>query len=425
MNKITLKKLDLDIYSEVLDNGLRVYLCRIPRNTVHARMTSLFGGSILEFKVDDEYCKMPAGVAHFLEHKLFEKEDYDPSLVFEENGATCNAFTTPFITSYFFNGSDNFYDNLDNLLKLVHNPYFTDENVLKEKGIISQEKKADMDDPYSIIYDRSLVNTFKNSDFKNTVLGSLEDINSITKEDLYKCYNTFYHPSNMLLTISGDIDIEKTMSFIKDFYKDKNFGSKKDIIIKEKKEDEAVVKDLDYVYKNIKYKEVQVNYKVKNIHMFEDEYLNSLYFSLILDMNFGGLSDISDIAQRNSNFISGISSRITKVDDYYIISFHVSVKKNEDEAIDIIDKTLKNFNYDYDDFNLLKKAILNNLILSTEDTNEICYKIVNQIRLFGNVVNNEYELISNIDFDTLKKFSSLINLNNRSVVVLEKRFFVK
>ena len=421
MNNITLKKLDLDIYNEVLDNGLRVYLCKIPRNSIHARMTSLFGGSILEFKVDGDYCKTPAGVAHFLEHKLFEKEDYDPSLVFEENGATCNAFTTPFITSYFFNGSDNFYDNLDNLLKLVHNPYFTDENVLKEKGIISQEKKADMDDPYSIIYDRSLVNTFKNSDFKNTVLGSLEDINSITKEDLYKCYNTFYHPSNMLLTISGDIDIEKTMIFIKDFYKNKDFGGKKDIIIKEKKEDEAVVKELDYVYKDIKYKEVQVNYKVKNIHMFEDEYLNSLYFSLILDMNFGGLSDISDIAQRNSNFISGISSRITKVGDYYVISFHVSVKKNEDEAIDIIDRTLKNCNYNKDDFNLLKKAILNNLILSTEDVNEICYKIVNQIRLFGKIIDNEKEIISNLDFDTLKEFSSLISLNNRSVVVLEKK----
>ena len=421
MNKISLKKLDLDIYTDVLENGLRVYLCRIPRNTIHARMTSLFGGSILEFMVDGDYFKMPAGVAHFLEHKLFEKEDYDPTLIYEKNGAMCNAFTTPFITSYYFNGSDNFYDNLDNLLKLVHNPYFTDDNVLKEKGIISQEKKADMDDPYSIIYDRSLVNTFKNSDFKNTVLGSLEDINSITKEDLYTCYNTFYHPSNMLLTISGDFDIEKTMNFIKDFYKDKDFGEKKDIVIKEKKDDEEVVKEIDYIYKDIKYKELQVNYKVKNIHMFEDEYLNGLYFSLILDMNFGGLSDISDIAQRNSNFISGISSRITKVDDYYYINFHVSVKKNENEAIDIIEKTLRNFDYNMDDFNLLKKAILNSLILSTEDVNEICQKIVNQVRQFGKIIDNEYETISKLDFNTLKEFSSLINLDNRSVVVLEKK----
>ena len=420
MNKISLKKLDLDIYNDILDNGLRVYLCKIPRNTVHARMTSLFGGSILEFKVNNEFCKMPAGIAHFLEHKLFEKEDYDPTLIYEKNGATCNAFTTPFITSYYFNGAGSFFENLDNLLKLISNPYFTDENVLKEKGIISQEKKADMDDPYSIINDRSLTNTFKNVDFKNTVLGSLEDIESITKEDLYKCYNTFYHPSNMILTISGDIDIEKTMKFINNYYKDKDFNSKNNIIIKEKKEPEKVVKELDYIYKDIKYKEIQINYKIKNIHMFEDEYLNSLYFSLLLDMNFGGLSDISDIAQRNSNFISGVSSRIIKVDDFYIINFHVSVKEDENEAINIIDKTIKNNNFDKNDFQLLKKAILNNLILSTEDTNEICYKIVNQIRLFGKIIDDEYNIVSKLDIDTLKKFSSLINFDNRSIVILKK-----
>ena len=420
MNKISLKKLDLDIYNDILDNGLRVYLCKIPRNTVHARMTSLFGGSILEFKVNNEFCKMPAGIAHFLEHKLFEKEDYDPTLIYEKNGATCNAFTTPFITSYYFNGAGSFFENLDNLLKLISNPYFTDENVLKEKGIISQEKKADMDDPYSIINDRSLTNTFKNVDFKNTVLGSLEDIESITKEDLYKCYNTFYHPSNMILTISGDIDIEKTMKFINNYYKDKDFNSKNNIIIKEKKEPEKVVKELDYIYKDIKYKEIQINYKIKNIHMFEDEYLNSLYFSLLLDMNFGGLSDISDIAQRNSNFISGVSSRIIKVDDFYIINFHVSVKEDENEAINIIDKTIKNNNFDKNDFQLLKKAILNNLILSTEDTNEICYKIINQIRLFGKIIDDEYNIVSKLDIDTLKKFSSLINFDNRSIVILKK-----
>ena len=420
MNKISLKKLDLDIYSDVLDNGLKVYLCKIPRNNIHARITSLFGGSILEFKVNNEFCKMPAGIAHFLEHKLFEKEDYDPTLIYEKNGATCNAFTTPFITSYYFNGAGSFFENLDNLLKLISNPYFTDENVLKEKGIISQEKKADMDDPYSIINDRSLTNTFKNVDFKNTVLGSLEDIESITKEDLYKCYNTFYHPSNMILTISGDIDIEKTMKFINNYYKDKDFNTKNNIIIKEKKEPEKVVKELDYIYKDIKYKEIQINYKIKNIHMFEDEYLNSLYFSLLLDMNFGGLSDISDIAQRNSNFISGVSSRIIKVDDFYIINFHVSVKEDENEAINIIDKTIKNNNFDKNDFQLLKKAILNNLILSTEDTNEICYKIVNQIRLFGKIIDDEYNIVSKLDIDTLKKFSSLINFDNRSIVILKK-----
>lgn len=421
MNKITLKKLDLDVYEEKLDNGLKIYLCKIPRNTIHARMTSLFGGSILEFKLEEEekFTKMPSGVAHFLEHKLFEKKDYDPSLIYEKNGAICNAFTTPFITSYFFTGADNFYKNLKNLLKLVHEPYFTDENVEKEKGIILQEKKEDLDDPESIIYDRSLINTFKSLDYKNTVLGSLEDIKKITKEDLYRCYNCFYNPNNLILTICGDINIKETLKKIKTFYKDKDFINRK-YTIKRKRETEKIVKEIDYIYKDIKNKEIQINYKVKNPHMFKDERLNNLYISLMLDMNFGGLSNISDIAQKNSNFISGISSRVTKVDNYYIISFNVTVKNNEEEVIEIIDKKLKDFNFNVKDFKLLKKAVINSLILSTEDTNEICNRIVNEIRLYGKIIENEYELITNIDLKTLKKFSNLINLDNRSIVILKK-----
>lgn len=423
MNKISLKKLDLDIYEEVLDNGLRVYLCNIPRHTIHARMTTLFGGSILEFKLEgeDEFTKVPAGVAHFLEHKLFEKKDYDPTLIYDKNGAMCNAFTNPFITSYYFNGAGKFYENLNNLLRCVHEPYFTDENVLKEKGIISQEKKADLDNSYSIVHDRSLLNTFKNLDYRNTVLGSLDDINSITKEDLYSCYNTFYHPSNMILTICGEIDIDETISFIKKYYDEHDFGHQKKIIIKEKNEPTKVVKKEEIIYKDIQNKEVQVNYKVKVPHRFKNEYLEKLYFSLMLDMNFGGLSDISDIANRDKNFLSGIASRIVEVDDFYVISFNVIVKDDTDKAITLIDETLKDFDYNEETFDLIKKAILNSLVISSEDTSEVCSNIVNQVRLYGKIVDNLYEFVSDLDFNTLKEYTSHVDLSNRSVVILEAK----
>ena len=140
MKTIKYNKLDFTIYEEVLENGLHIYLFKIPRHTIHARMTTFFGGSILEFKQEGEkeFTKMPAGVAHFLEHKLFEKKDYNPMQVYENNGAMSNAFTNKFITSYYFSCVNKFYDNLTNLIKLVHNPYFTDENVLKEKGRLSR-----------------------------------------------------------------------------------------------------------------------------------------------------------------------------------------------------------------------------------------------------------------------------------------------
>ena len=111
MKKKNYKGLDLDVYEEVLDNGLRVYISPIPRHTIHARITTFFGGSILEFKMDgdDNFTKVPGGVAHFLEHKMFEKKDgKDPLSVYENNGASGNAFTNEYVTAYHFTGVGHF-----------------------------------------------------------------------------------------------------------------------------------------------------------------------------------------------------------------------------------------------------------------------------------------------------------------------------
>lgn len=418
------KGLDLKVYEEVLDNGLRVFISPIPRHTIHARITTFFGGSILEFKMDGdkEFTKVPGGVAHFLEHKMFEKKDgKDPLAVYENNGASGNAFTNEFITAYHFTGAGHFYENLETLLNCVHEPYFTDENVLKEKGIISQEKKQDLDNPFSIVYDRSLVNVFHNLDFKNTVLGTLEDINSITKEDLYNCYNTFYHPSNMILTISGDVDPEEVIKFIKKFYKKYDFKKRPQVEIMHKEEPESVVKEKDIIYMNNLSKEILISYKIKKPTFIKDKYLNRIYFSFLLDMRFGAISSINDVFSKNSNLISPVSSYLETVDDYYVILFNATVKSNEDEIIDLIDKTIKDFNFNENDFGLIKKAVLNSTVLSTENSTGICNMISNQVYFFGNPVYEMYEKLKGLDFETFKKSLEGVNLDNRSIVILDNK----
>ena len=423
MNRIIIGGLDLNFYEDVLDNGLKVILCKIPRNSVHARISTFFGGSNLEFKLsaEKEFTKVPAGLAHFLEHKLFEKKDYDVTERFEKNGAYCNAFTTPFVTSYYFSGSKKFYDNLTNLLDLVHNPYFTDENVEKEKGIISQEKKEDLDNPYSIIYDKSLINTFKYLNYKNTVLGSLKDISSITKEDLNKCYKTFYHPSNMVLTIAGDINIKKTMEFIKEYYSLKDFGKPKQIIFKDCDEPDRVVKESDVIYKESNSKKIQVNYKIKIPKDFRNKYITWLYFCAFLDMNFGGLSDLYEIVHKDSNYLSKIFSRLTAVDDYYMVIFGVDIKRDEDKVIDLIDSYFKNKIYDEKRFELIKKATINSLIVSMESPSEICDMMVNHVRLYDRIIDDVFYLMKNLNFDDFNEFIGMLDLNNRSVVVLDNK----
>ena len=424
MDKKSYNGLNLDVYEEVLDNGLRVYISPIPRHTIHARITTFFGGSILEFKMDgdNDFTKVPGGVAHFLEHKMFEKKDgKDPLAIYENNGASGNAFTNEFVTAYHFTGAGHFYENLETLLKCVHEPYFTDENVLKEKGIISQEKKQDLDNPFSIVYDRSLLNTFHNLDFKNTVLGSLEDINSITKDDLYNCYNTFYHPSNMILTISGEVDAQKTIDFIKEFYKRYDFKKRPKVEVKHKDEPETVVKNKDIIYMDNLSKEILINYKVKKPTSIKDTYLNRIYFSFLLDMKFGAIAPITDVFAKNKDLISPVSSYLEPVDDYYVILFNATVKDNEDEIIDLIDKTIKDFNFDEKDFNLIKKAVLNSTVLSTENSSGICNMISNQVYFFGEPIYDMYDKLKGLNFETFENFIKDINLNNRSIVILDNK----
>lgn len=424
MEKKSYNGLDLNVYEGVLDNGLRIFISPIPRHTIHARITTFFGGSVLEFKMDGakDFIKVPGGIAHFLEHKMFEKEDgVDPLSIYENNGASGNAFTNEFVTAYHFTGAGHFYENLETLLKCVHEPYFTDENVLKEKGIISQEKKQDLDNPFSIVYDRSLVNTFHNLDFKNTVLGSLEDINSITKEDLYNCYNTFYHPSNMILTISGDVAPDEVIKFIKEFYKKYDFKKRPKVEIKHKDEPESVVKDKDIIYMDNLSKEILISYKVKKPNYIKDVYLNKIYFSFLLDMKFGAISQVVDVFAKNKNLISSVSSYLEVVDDYYVILFNATVKDGEDEIIDLIDKTIKDFDFNEEDFNLIKKAVLNSTVLSTENSTGICNMISNQVYFYGKPIYDMYDKLKKLDFETFKKSIQNINLNNRSVVILDNK----
>ena len=424
MQKKNYNGLDLTVYEDVLDNGLKVYIAPIPRHTIHARVTTFFGGSVLEFKMDGDkkFTKVPGGVAHFLEHKMFEKEDgKDPLAVYENNGAIGNAFTNEFITAYHFTGAGHFFSNLETLLTCVHEPYFTDENVLKEKGIIFQEKKQDLDNPFSIVYDRCLTNTFYNLDFKNTVLGSLEDISSITKEDLYNCYNTFYHPSNMALTISGDVDPSEIMSFLKKFYKRYDFKKRPKVEIKKKDEPAEVVKEKDIIYMDSLSKEVIICYKVKKPNYISDEYLNRIYFSLLLELKFGSISPSVDVFAHDTNVISSVSSYMEPVDDYYMIIFNVTLKDEVDGFINLIDNQIKDMKFNEDDFNLIKKAILNSVILSTENATEICSMIANQVYFYDKPIYDMYDKLKGLNFEEFKKAVSGIDLSNRSVVILDSK----
>ena len=219
MNKSILENLDLTLYSKKLQNGLEIFV--VPNenvNNIYCTFSTKYGSVQNEFVPvnESEMIKVPNGVAHFLEHKMFEQQNGTNSLdTLMALGLDANAYTTNDHTAYLFECTDNFYEGLDELMDYLQNPYFTDENVEKEKGIIGQEIKMYEDDPGWQLYMNALDCMYKDNPIKIDIAGTVESISKITPEILYKCYNTFYNPANMTMVVCGDFEPEKLLEEIK------------------------------------------------------------------------------------------------------------------------------------------------------------------------------------------------------------------
>lgn len=228
MDKLAYQKINETLYKEILPNGLTVYL--LPKAGYHKTyglFSTNYGSIDNEFvpRGGSEYIKVPDGIAHFLEHKMFEKEEGDVFQKFGEQGASANAFTSFTRTSYLFSTTDQLELNLATLLDFVQVPYFTEESVKKEQGIIGQEIQMYQDDPNWQQFFAILKNMYPKHPLHIDIAGTVESISQITAEDLYTCYNTFYHPSNMTLFVVGKLEPEHLMSVIRENQASKNFAA--------------------------------------------------------------------------------------------------------------------------------------------------------------------------------------------------------
>ena len=200
--------------------GLKVYICEKNEfNSVYAAFGTKYGSIDSSFTVNGKLVSVPDGIAHFLEHKLFESEDGDAFSKYSATGAYANAFTSFDRTCYIFSCTDRFYENLDILLGFVQNPYFTPETVKKEQGIIGQEIKMYDDSPNWNVLFGMLEAMYHNNPVKIDIAGTVESIAMIDDKVLYECYNTFYNPSNMFICIAGNVDTEEVLKRIKDSIK--------------------------------------------------------------------------------------------------------------------------------------------------------------------------------------------------------------
>ena len=228
MQIIESSKVKEKVYIDKLENGLTVMV--IPRKDISKKYIiwgTEFGSIDNHFMINDEEVYVPDGIAHYLEHKLFEQENGKNSLdVLSSLGVDANAYTTNNHTAYLYETTDNFYEALDEFMDYVQNPYFTDENVEKERGIIEQEIMMYDDYPDWKLYMNAIKCMYKDNPVNIDVAGSIESIAKIDKDKLYTIYNSFYRPDNMALVVCGDFVVEEILEQIKNRIKEKNHKEK-------------------------------------------------------------------------------------------------------------------------------------------------------------------------------------------------------
>ena len=423
MKKHNLDKMDLEIYEETLDNGMEIYI--VPKENVngyYATLSTKYGSIHNEFIPIDgkDFIKVPDGVAHFLEHKVFEQKDgKDPFTFYSERGCDANANTSNYKTTYLFSGTSNLNDGLNYLLDYVQSPYFTDENVNKEKGIIEQEIKMYDDSPYYKLYDGVIYNAFVNHPIKYPIAGTVESINNITKDDLYTCYNTFYNPCNMFLIVTGNVDPKEIIDLIRVNQSKKEFKQISKIEIKTSDEPDNVAIEIKKEYFDVQIPKVSVGYKISlgnndlNINDFKT------YLSILFDIKFGSTSEFNEELKEEKLITGDMDISIVNTDKHVLVTL-INESDNVDEVINRIEQNLKDLNIDEEDFNRKKKIRKSASILKSDSIYAINNKIMSNIINYNEIIYNEYKKIDEFTYTKLKEIIKNIDLSNKTIYIIDK-----
>ena len=423
MEKIKIKKLEEDVYYEKMPNGLEVFLyTKDDVYTNYVTFTTKYGSVYNDFIPlgEDKIKSFPKGIAHFLEHKVFtEKEDPQPMEFFAKSGSICNAFTTFRNTTYLFYATNDLKENINYLLNYVQNIYLTDETVEKEKGIISEEIHMYEDRPAEVLFEKVRLNTLNSNPYRNSIIGTVKDIESITKDDLETCYYTFYHPSNMFMVVTGSFDPEEVMNLIRENQNNKDFKAMNKIVVKDFKEDDKVVKEKEIITMNTNIPKIAYTIKVplKNIKLTRRQL--HLYMHILFTTLFDETSTFDEKLKKEGIINNTTYISLLNTDTHLLITL-VNETNKYNKFLDKLKDKLDNIEISEKDFNRKKKVLISNEIFAYENVENI-----NDIIMDSIIYNNELEedpigLISNLSIKELLDLIKKIDMSNCTTVVVKK-----
>lgn len=418
MKKINLKDVDMTLYTEVLSNGLEIYMLPYEnKKNYYVTFATKYGSEVVEFTdISKKNHKPPLGIAHFLEHKMFEEESgEDPFSFYAKSGTECNACTTYDSTQYMFWGSKNFNKNLEYLLRFVTHPYFTDQNVKKEKGIIAEEIKMYQDNPDFKLETKLREAIYKNHPRRIDIAGSVEDIKKITKEDLYNCYNSFYIPSNMFIVITGNFDPSIALEIIKnelDSNTNKALAKVKKVV-----EPVKVNSEKEVIKGNIEVPKIGVGLKISTKDIKLDDLELSLYINMLKTILFGSSSLFMERV-RDKQILNGFYIWPEMIEDFVVLYLLGSSVK-PDLLIDEIIDEFKRVEVDEESFERIKKVWISREIKSIDNIEDTADNIYYEVLKYGKVIPNKIDIIKNMKFKVLKDLIKKIDFNNYSIVKME------
>lgn len=419
MMEINLKGLNETIYYDECSNGLKVYMWVNKRvNTFYGTLSVKYGSIHNEFKIGNRTYKTPAGVAHFLEHLKFnESKDYTAHDFFNKNGCDTNAFTTFNYTNYQVFGSENPKDNIIHLLDFVQNGYFTKKLVSSEKGIITEEAKMGEDDPYTVMLFKHLANIFNDYSYKDLITGSTNDIKKITLDDIKLVFNNFYHPQNMFLIVTGNFNPYEIMEAVKENQNNKDFKEYLNPTRIIKKENKKVNKEYEEININVTNRKIKLGVKIPKscFKGFDDLHIR-IFLAILLKANFGTTSDFKDNLLEKE-LINNLSYMNEIFDDYVVIMFTIDSNYKE-EIIKLFNEKLDNLSIEEKTFERMKKANIASIILEYEDVEFVNSIMQSEILNYGDIIQNIKEIYENIKYEDILKFIECLNLNERSILVL-------
>lgn len=413
------------IFKKELNNGLIVTLIQKKNfKKVSAAFTTNFGGIYQKIKVSEKEYTLPLGVAHFLEHKLFANEDgEDITYKFENIGLEVNAYTDYFNTTYYFSGSNNIYEGIELLLDFVQTPFFTEENVEGEKGIIEQELLMYQDIPDEALSFGLMNNLFYKYPYIYDVGGTVEDVYKIDKDILYFCYDLFYHPKNMNFVIVGDLEPEEVFSFIENNQNKKTFKDFKDPKLIIDWESDDICKKFDCKQMDVVNQKVAIGFKlpIRKEQVAHNQLLiEDLYYRIIKNILFGGHTNFHQRLLDEKLITSPLFSNYSG-DDFVQYFSVIAETEDSDKFVRKIKNRLndlKRIKFNQKDVNRIKKDLIGKFIISLNSVSAIMGDYLESIAR-----NYDYldfiNIVNSINIETLQEISKTLLDLPMSVYIIE------